>query len=551
MREVGYCTRAARGSIFPSSVLGRLTSLRGAFVVICALCAWLVVGAGTAGADGLDKPFQGSVPTGGGSNLVPADELVLPDEPQEFVMPEIDRLPNGERYLAGELLVTYEESASHSSIQDANEAVDAEVAERLQQIDARLLAFPEMTDIASGERREDALQAAKRELAASPGVEHVGYNYIGETQRTFNDPLFGFQWGPQRIGAPAAWDRTVGSGALIAILDSGLDFNHPEFQGAVVAAGEYYSFTPFDGVPEDNFGHGTHVAGIAGANTDNGVGISGTAPATPFLIAKVCETPPANPQCSLGAIIQALTDVADFGGVTAANLSLGGFPADPGLEAAINYATSRNVLVVVSTGNQASFDPNFPAAFENSFAVGSTDINDAVSSFSNQGSYVDISAPGGGDPNGPPDQNILSTYPQFLGSYEFLSGTSMAAPHVTGVAALLAAQGKSGRQARAAQNIRSIIQETATDLGPCGPDIGYGAGRLDASAATGATAPTSNCFGPAAADLDCDKAKRKLRKAKRRYRNAKESGDPQKIRKALNRLRKARKRYKEACKPGT
>jgi thermitase len=531
-----------------------LTSWRGT-VAIAALCDCMLLVAGGAGAAGVDRPGPDSIATIGDTNLVPADELPPPpDQPANPVEFVIDRDASGDRYLASELLVTYSASVSRSTIREATEDLGAEVEVRLEEIDARLLEFPEIQEMGSSDQRERALREAKQQLAASPGVEHAGYNYLLHTAATFNDPLQGFQWALGQIGASAAWDVSVGSGTRIAILDSGLDWDpfnpngaptHPEFQGAVVASGEYFSFTPFDGIPEDNNGHGTHVAGIASANTNNGFGIAGTSPNSGLIIAKVCEgLPREGAPCDLAAGAQALIDVANVpGGVDAANLSFGGTASDPALENAVNYATGKGVLVVAAAGNNASTAPFYPAAYPNAFAVSSTNIQDGISAFSNTGSYVDISAPGGDQ--GAAEENIFATYPQFLGSFEFLAGTSQAAPHVTGTAALLAAQGMNAKQ------IRDRLQDTATDLGPCGTDTGYGAGRLDAGAALGATAPTANCLGPPVADDDCDKAKRKLRKAKRRFRNAKETGDPQKVRKALQRLRKARKRYKEACKPGT
>jgi thermitase len=529
-----------------------LTSWRGT-VAIVALSGCVLLVPGDAGAAGVDRPGPDSVATTGDTNLVPADELPPPpDRPADPVEFVIDRDASGDEYLAGELLVTYSGSVPPSTIREATEDLGAEVEVRLAEIDARLLEFPEIQDMGSSDQRERELRAAKQQLAATPGIEHAGYNYVLQTAATFNDPLQGFQWALGQIGASAAWDMSVGSGSRIAILDSGLDWDpfnpngaptHPEFQGAVVAYQEYFCFI-CDGIPEDNNGHGTHVAGIASANTNNGFGIAGTSPSSGLIIAKVCEgLPREGAPCDLAAGTQALIDVANVpGGVDVANLSFGGTASGPELENAVDYATGRGVLVVAATGNNASTAPFYPAAYPNAFAVSSTNIQDGISAFSNTGSYVDISAPGGDQGAG--EENIFSTYPQFIGSFEFLAGTSQAAPHVAGTAALLAAQGMNAKQ------IRERLQDTATDLGPCGTDTGYGAGRLDAGAALGATAPTANCFGPPVADGDCDKAKRKLRKAKRRLRNAKETGDPQKIRKARKRLRQARKRYKEACKPG-
>lgn len=348
--------------------------------------------------DGLPRigPEPGAIDPDSGYSQIGA--IDGPDESAPPVEVNIDRAPSGDKYVAGQLLVTYSQSASGAAVREAIDAVGAETGEKLEEIDVRIVALPEIGQIASQDRREDTLAVAKRELAAAPGIESVTYNHTLEPAANFNDPLQNFQWGLGRIGINAAWDASTGAGTRVAIIDSGLDFSHPEFSGAVLAQAEYFTLTP-DGIAEDNTGHGTHVAGIASANTNNGQGVAGTSPQSALLIAKVCDQVIT---CNTGAAAQALIDTANYpGGVDVANMSLGTFNPDPALEGAVNYATSRDLLVVAAAGNEARIDPFYPAAYSNAIAVSSTSFGDTGSDFSDFGDWVDISAPGGFNPKRP------------------------------------------------------------------------------------------------------------------------------------------------------
>ena len=165
-------------------------------------------------------------------------------------------------------------------------------------------------------------------------------------------------------------------------------------------------------------------------------------------------------------------------------MSFGGPACGSGLRSAVDYASQRGVSLVAAAGNQATSTPQCPAAFPSVLAVSGTDIHDGDSDFSNFGSWVDIAAPGG-DP-GPPSQNILSTLPTWMGSYDYRAGTSMSSPFVAGVASLLASQG------RAASSIRGRIEGTAIDLGARGKDLVFGHGLVDAEAAVDDVRPITS-----------------------------------------------------------
>ena len=413
-------------------------------------------------------------------------EMLRPDDQAEDQLPQerrVDEDPEGNPYVAGELNVVYKQAAGTQALAEVRNEFGAQVVTNLPEIDSQTLSFPEVKSLSHEESRERTLEETKGELESDPTVEAVGYNYIGEMQATPNDPLLGGQWGLSRIDAFQAWDTTVGNNALISIIDSGIALNHPDVVGKAVAGFDYLRNDPS---PDDETGHGTHVAGIAAAFTNNGVGVAGTSPNSPIIVQKVCTSGATG--CPFNITNTAIREAADYvnptyGRVKVINLSLGGFGYDPQQEAAVDYARSKGVVVVAAAGNEATDQPFYPAAFENSIAVSGVDMNNGDSDFSNYGTWVDVAAPGG---EGPPPSagggcgtdadDILSTYTNASG-YAGLCGTSMASPFVAGVAGLLASQG------RTASEVRDRLETTATDLGVTGKDQLFGFGMVNAQAA--------------------------------------------------------------------
>lgn len=208
-----------------------------------------------------------------------------------------------------------------------------------------------------------------------------------------------------------------------------------------------YDFVDGDRNPNDANGHGTHCAGIAAASTNNGIGIAGTAPNASIYAVRVLD---ASGSGSLNDVADGVVHAAD-NGAKVISLSLGSTGASSTLEDAVNYAWDKGSVVVAAAGNAGNTVKNYPAAYSNAIAVASTDRNDRKSSFSTYGSWVDVAAPG---------SDIYSTYP--TNTYSSLSGTSMATPHVAGVAGLLASQGKSN------SSIRSAIQDSADKISGTG-----------------------------------------------------------------------------------
>ena len=374
----------------------------------------------------------------------------------------VDHGPGGAPYAAGELLVTYEEQASDAAVESLDEEVGAEVGETLPEIDARLFEFPEVKGKLSEQAREQALARIREELERDPAVESVGYNYLYSASFTPDDPRFPKQWGLRKTGFEDAWSSTLGSGVRIAIVDSGADVRHEDLKRKIVRQRDLVNG---GATVEDPLEHGTHVAGIAAAETDNADGVAGGCPNCALLIAKVLDAE------GLGTA----DDVAEGiiwgvdNGAEVINLSLGDRGNARVVRDAVDYATSKGAVVVGAAGNLDRQNPKptpiYPAAYPNAIAVAATNQEDQRPRFSNYGDWVDVAAPG---------VSILSTVP---GGYYSFSGTSVAAPHVSALAGLLASQGLG------APDIEKRIFNTAVDLGDAGKDPYYGHGRIDAGRA--------------------------------------------------------------------
>lgn len=257
-------------------------------------------------------------------------------------------------------------------------------------------------------------------------VEFAEPDYIAEAILTPNDPYFGKQWGMVKIEAPEAWDITQGSsGVKIAICDTGIDQNHEDLAAKIVANKNFTLSRTVD----DLYGHGTHVAGIAAAITNNVRGVAGVGFDSSLMNAKVLgDTGTGYYSWVASGIIWAADN-----GAKVINLSLGGTSSSTTLEGAVNYAWGKGCVIVAAAGNSTTSVPLYPAYYAYCIAVAATDQNDAKASFSNYGIWVDIAAPGVG---------IFSTMPNHRNrigilNYGSLSGTSMSTPHVAGVAALV------------------------------------------------------------------------------------------------------------------
>ncbi|MEO8364424.1 MAG: S8 family serine peptidase, partial [Ilumatobacteraceae bacterium] len=293
------------------------------------------------------------------------------------------------------------------------------------------------------------------------------------------DPLIDQQWGLADIGASQVWSQSTGVGVTVAIIDGGSG-PHPDLDanldpGQSIIGGNRTSGGADIGGSD---GHGTEVAGIIAAVNGNGIGISGVAPNARLLPLRVF---PADGGSSSSSDVASAIRFAVDSGAKIINLSLGSDSESPQITTAVAYAVDHDVLVVAAAGNNGpNFPPSWPAADDNTIAVTAVDEQNIVASFGRRGDYIDLSAPG---------VNIMSTktadftckganQPAGYGCHS-VSGTSFAAPFVSGAAALIF----SARPNLTSAQVRALLLSTATDLGSPGRDTTYGVGLLNLPAA--------------------------------------------------------------------
>lgn len=274
-----------------------------------------------------------------------------------------------------------------------------------------------------------------------------------------NDTLFArYQWNLPLIHAESGWTLTKGSGdCIVAVVDTGVDLTHPDLKDRLISG---YNAVDSSKKPADDVGHGSHVAGIIAATVNNSRGIAGLTWNNPIMPVKVLDSSGAGNAYNVAEGVIWATDH----GAKVINMSLGNYAESSFLHDAIKYAYNHDVVLVAATGNDNSGDPGYPAAYPEVLAVAATDNNSTKASFSNHGSYVDVAAPG---------VNIASTY--LNNQYASLSGTSMASPHATALAALI----RSVNPKLTNKEVMDIIRNTAIDLGAAGRDDDYGSGQID------------------------------------------------------------------------
>lgn len=364
---------------------------------------------------------------------------------------------------------------------------------------------------------------AIRDFQQRADVVYAEPNYIVQALGS-NDTYYGNQWALNNTGQTISSGcnetgcnsvQTIGSGtadadidweeawnvfspaafseAVVAIVDSGIDDTHPDLSGRLWNNSDEipgngvdddvngfvddvwgWDFVQGDNNPRDVYGHGTHVGGTAGAQTNNGVGIAGVAfpDQVKLMTVRVLNDSGSGSTANVAAGIR----YAASNGAKAINLSLGSRFDSTTLRNAVNYAWDNGAVLAAAAGNDGGGAKYYPASYPKVMSVAATDFNDNTASFSNFNSGIDISAPG---------VNVYSTFPTYdftIGTtygrsknYDVGSGTSMSTPHVAGLAALLFAQDNTRTNA----NIRNIIESTADDKGTAGWDKHYGWGRIN------------------------------------------------------------------------
>ncbi len=321
--------------------------------------------------------------------------------------------------------------------------------------------------VAPGGDPADALKV----LRASPNVRDAQPEGEQVIQLVPNDALYrAYQWNVRRIGAETAWDlRPTAPEVVVAVLDTGVDLSHPDLQPNLLVD-QGYDFINETPVPQDDESHGTAVAGIIGAVGNNREGVAGIAWRVKILPIKALNARGRGPD---SAMVKAIVYAVDAG-ARILNISSTGSRYSAALEEAVAYARDRGVLIVAAAGNTGNQDnePTYPAAFEGVLAVGAVDERDQMAPFSQHGPFIQLVAPGVDVPS-------TTWRGAGRGAYASQSGTSIAAPHVSGVAALLWAM----RPDLSATQIAETLRATAEDLGPPGADDAFGAGLVSAARA--------------------------------------------------------------------
>lgn len=301
------------------------------------------------------------------------------------------------------------------------------------------------------------------EIRREKSIRYAQPNYIYSLAGRPNDPQYSRQWAMPKIRAEQGWGAVKQySQVIMAILDSGVDVNHPDLKNRLVPGTN--TVNPLKSTRDDD-GHGTHVAGIGGAISNNGTGVAGVAGVSGVRImpVKVFDGWGASDITISDGIIWA----ADHG-ARVMNMSFGSYYRSDVLNDAIDYAYEKGVVMVAAAGNWASEEISYPAALAKVIAVSATDREDGLADFSSYGPQIDVCAPG---------DEIYSTFwdPYKGSTYTEMSGTSMASPMVAGLAALLLSKNPKLTN----EDVRQILEVSATDLGDPGWDPMFGHGRID------------------------------------------------------------------------
>jgi hypothetical protein len=392
-----------------------------------------------------------------------------------------------------ELIISYNPNASEESIAALLASINAVEVSRIAPLGAMKVrvadTFAEPTV---------AMTAINSSLGAqTAGVTGVELNGQWSTGLNTNDPFFasgqmpGLNGRPSGVGGPAgdgiyadlAWDLapTRGAGVIVAVIDSGILLNHPDLIGQYIPG---YDFVYDDPIPDDRNGHGTHVAGTIAARANNAIGVVGVAFNARIMPLKACDAPFGfSASCFFYDTAAAIVYAADRG-AQVINMSLGGPINSSTVRGAVDYALSRNVTIVASSGNSGTNVLNYPASYPGVISVGASDpfVVNSIADFSTFNSSVTVAAPGVG---------IISTFltAALTPAYAALDGTSMAAPHVSGIAALIIGQ----RVATTPAAVREALICSALDRGAAGRDDNWGWGLVQADFALNWRFNSSDC----------------------------------------------------------
>ncbi|WP_051291557.1 S8 family serine peptidase [Fictibacillus gelatini] len=349
-------------------------------------------------------------------------------------------------FASGQLIIKFKQGTTHDEKERLFQTLHLKEISSLTLGDFSLVSVP----------KEMSAKLAATRLVQSSAIEFAEPNYHVKRAYIPKDSGYKKQWFLKKINAAKAWNETKGaSNVTVAVVDGGVQKTHPEFKGRIVKP--YNAVTGKTSYPFDK--HATHVAGIIAASMNN-KGTVGLAPKVNIMPVNVFV----GNEADFYDIARGIEYAADHG-ADIINLSLGSYDYSYVIDYAVNYAYSKGVIVIAAAGNEDTYKKSYPAALDHVLGVSATNDADRITWFSNYGSYIDLAAPG---------EDIYSTVTG--NSYEEMSGTSMAAPVVSGTAALILSKDPFLTPSQ----VEGILKKSTVDLGPKGRDDYYGNGRVDA-----------------------------------------------------------------------
>jgi serine protease len=347
-------------------------------------------------------------------------------------------------------------------------------------------------------RTADELRELMKSLTAEEEIEYAEPNYLYQASFIPNDPRYKEQWHMKMINVEEAWDSATGDGAIVAVIDTGVAFEDykdkkgtyhrvPDLAKTKFVKG--YDFIDDDEHANDDNGHGTHVAGTIAQSTNNKLGVVGVAHKASIMPLKVLTR---QGYGNAADIAEAVVYAADHG-AHVINMSLGGAFPTAIMREAVEYAYKKGVTVVCAAGNAGNTAPHYPAAYQYAIAVSSVGPDGELAPYSSHGNWIDIAAPGGNTRQKREHgvlQNTIGRMDPTKDSYEFFQGTSMASPHVAGVAALVVSTG-----VKEPKKVQEILLKTATKKDD---KTKYGAGIVNAGSAVKAAKSADTVISQAA-----------------------------------------------------
>ena len=352
-------------------------------------------------------------------------------------------------FVKGELLIQQSVKANKANVDKAIKDHGGAVIEELPQIRMKRIRVPEKN-----------FHKVKDALAKNPNFEIVEENFIAQGMLVPDDPHFASQWHHTKILSHLAWEMGTGSTEIpIAIVDSGIDPDHPDLMAKLQPG---YNFLGNNDDTHDVLGHGTAVAGSAGALSNNATGVAGVAWKNPLMPLVVLNS---SNWATYSNISRAIIYAVDRG-VKVINISIGGSSYSSTLDNAVNYAWNNGALVFACAANYNTSTRYYPAACTNAIAVAATNSYDNKASFSNYGDWITLAAPG---------VSIKTT--NNGGGYGTWNGTSFASPITAATAALV----WSANPQLTHVEVLDILKNSADDLGAVGFDNTFGHGRINAN----------------------------------------------------------------------